>query len=68
VCPRNPESQLQLGSGVREGICPSALHYETPPGVLRPDVERSAQERRGPIGVHREEGHKNHLRGGTPLL
>jgi len=36
---------------------------ETPPGVLCPALEFSAQERHGP-----EEGHKNDQRDGTPLL
>jgi len=41
---------------------------ETPPGVLPPALEPSAQERHGPIGEGTEEGHKNDLRAGTPLL
>jgi len=41
---------------------------EASPGVLRPDVESSVQERHGAVGVHPEEGHKNDPRDGTPLL
>ena len=41
---------------------------ETPPGVLRPAREPSAQEIHGPIGAGPEEGHKNDQRDGTPLL
>jgi len=41
---------------------------ETPPGVLRPALEPSAQGRHGPAGVSPEEGHNNDQRDGTPLL
>ena len=46
-------------------VCPSALlcsallcSGETSPGVLRPALEPSAQERHGPVGVGPEEGDK----------
>jgi len=41
---------------------------EASPGVLRPDVESSVQERHGPAGVCPEEGHKNDPRDETRLL
>jgi len=36
---------------------------ETPPGVLRPALEPSAQQRHGPVGVGPEEGLKNDQQG-----
>jgi len=36
--------------------------------VLCPALEPSVQERHGPVGVGPEEGHKNDLRAGTPLM
>ena len=41
---------------------------ETPPGVLCPALEPSAQEKHGPVGGPPEKGHKNNPRAGTPLL
>ncbi|CAM9288771.1 unnamed protein product, partial [Bubo scandiacus] len=41
---------------------------ETPPGVLCPALESSAQEGHGFVGVGPEEGHKIGQRDGTPLL
>jgi len=41
---------------------------ETPPGVLHPALEPSAQQRHRPVGVGPQEGHKNDLRDGAPLL
>ena len=37
-------------------------------GVLCPDVETSVQERHRPVGLHPEDGHKNHPENGTPPL
>ena len=53
-----------------EGGGPAPLLWagEASPGVLRSDVKSSVQERHGPVRVHPEEGHKNDLRDGTPLL
>ena len=39
---------------------------ETSPGVLRPRVESSVQERHGHAVTHPEVGHKNDPRNGTP--
>jgi len=41
---------------------------EASPGVLRPDVESSIQERHGPTEALPEESHRNDPRNGTPLL
>ena len=51
-----------------EDSAPPLCSGETLPGVLCPALEPSAQERHGPVGVGPEEGHKNDLRAGTPLL
>ena len=53
-------------SRVKEGICPSALRWETSPGALRPCVESSVHKRHRPVGVHPEEGCKHDPRDGTP--
>jgi len=53
---------------LREGVCHSALCWDTSPGTLHPDGESSARERHRPVGVHAEEGHKSDPRDGTPLL
>uniref|UniRef100_A0A669QC44 AIG1-type G domain-containing protein n=1 Tax=Phasianus colchicus TaxID=9054 RepID=A0A669QC44_PHACC len=42
----------------REGVCTSALCWETSPGVLCLDGECSVQERHGAVGEHTEEGTK----------
>ena len=57
-----------VGSKVREVIQPLLCADETSPGVLHPDGGSSVQERRGPVGVHPGEGHKNDPRNGTPPL
>ena len=56
------------GKQGEEGPAPLLCTAEASPGVLHPDVESSVQERHGPDGVHPEEGHKNDLWNGTPLL
>ena len=41
---------------------------EASPGILRPDMESSVEERHRHVGAHPEEGHKNDAWNGTPLL
>ncbi|KAK4827360.1 hypothetical protein QYF61_017285 [Mycteria americana] len=41
---------------------------ETPPAVLRPALEPSAQQGHGAVGAGPEEGHENDPRAGAPLL
>ena len=64
--------QQQVVSRSKEVIpplCSAVLcSGKTPPGVLHPALEPSAQERHGSVGVEPEEGHKNDPRGGAPLL
>ena len=70
------EGQLYPGLHQEKGVqqakggdsAPLLHSGETSPGVLRPALEPSVQERRGPVGVGPEEGHKNDQRAGTPLL
>ncbi|KAK4830516.1 hypothetical protein QYF61_011458 [Mycteria americana] len=56
-----------VASRSREVILP-LCSGETPPAVLCLALEPSAQEGHGPVGASPEEGHKNDLRDGAPLL
>jgi len=76
MCACSPEGQpypwlhqKQHGQQVKGGdSAPLLCSSETPPGVLCPALEPSAQERHGPVGADLEEGHKNDQRDGTALL
>jgi len=61
--------QTQRGQQV-EGAdsAPLLRSGETPPGVLPPALEPSAQERHGSVRAGPKEGHQNVQRAGTPLL
>ena len=71
MCPHSPEGpglhQKKHGEHIKGGdpaplLCTGEISFEIP----HPDVDSSAQERRAPLGVHPEEGHKNDPRNGTP--
>ena len=76
MCTHSPEGQPcpglhqnKRGQQVEGGDSGSLLcSGKTPPGLLHPALEPSAQERHGPVGACPEEGHKNDLRAGAPLL
>ena len=63
MCPRSPASQSYLGLHHRkhgqkvegEDSAPLLCSGGTPPGVLRPPLEPSAQERHGVVGAGPEE-------------
>jgi len=59
----------QRGQQVEGGdSAPLLRSVETPPRVLCPALQPSAQERQGPAGAGPEKGHKNDLKAGAPLL
>ena len=72
----HPESKLSSGLHQKkhgqhvEGGDSASLFCssETPPGVLCPALRPPAQEGHGVVGAGPEEGHKNDLRAGAPLL
>ena len=76
MCIRSPEVQPYPGlhhkkrdQQVEGGYFAPVLYPgETPPGVLCPALEPSAQDRHGPVAAGPEEVHKNDQRAGTPLL
>jgi len=49
-------------------LTPLLCSHETPPGVLCPALDPSAQQRHGAVGVGPEEGHKNDQRDKTLVL
>jgi len=61
--------QEKLGQQVEGGdSAPLVCSGETPPGVLCPALEPSAQEGHGAVEAGPEEAHKDDSRSGTPLL
>jgi len=76
MCAHSPEGQPYPGlhqkqrgqQGDGGDSAPLLCLGETPPGVLSPALEPSAQEGHGPVGVGPEEGHRNDQRAGTSLL
>jgi len=61
--------QKKCGQQVKGGdSAPLLCSGDTPPAVLRPGLEPSAQERQGPVGAGPEEGQKGDQRDGTHLL
>ena len=60
--PRLHQDQQVEGGNSAPLLCSG----ETPPGVLHPALEPSAQVRHGPFGAGPEEGHKNDQRDGAP--
>jgi len=76
MCTHSPEGQLypglhqeKRGQQVEGGDSAPLLHSgETPPGVLCPALEPSAQEGHGAVGAASEEGNKNGQRTEAPLL
>ncbi|PKU44066.1 hypothetical protein llap_5631 [Limosa lapponica baueri] len=63
--------QKQCGQEVKRGDSSSpvrGLSCETPPGVLHPTLECSAQEGYGPVGTSPVKGHEDDQRDGAPLL
>ena len=76
MCTHSLESQPHPGLHQKKHVqqvkggdsAPLLRSGETSPGVLRPAVEPSAQERHGPVGAGPEEGHKNDQMDGTHFL
>jgi len=66
MCARRPEGQLYIGLHQKEhgqqveggDSTPLLSSGETPPGVLRPALDTSAQERHGAVGAGPEEATK----------
>ena len=75
MCAHSPEGQAYPGlyhkqrgqQGEGGDSAPLLRSGETQPGVLRPALEPSAQDRHGAVGGGPEEGHKNDQKDGTSL-
>ena len=58
-----------IGQQVKGGDSVTLLRSgKTPPGVLCPALESSAQERHRSVGTGQEKGHKNDQGAGTAML
>jgi len=76
MCTYIPEGKLypglhqeKRGQQIKGGDSATLLYSgETPPRVLHPALKSPAREGHGAVGVGPEDGHKDDLRAGEPLL